>query len=173
MRFNISHTGTHIHICVHIYMEQDYKLTIELVPQTCWYTNVRSNVSKSEWDTLRNICYDRANHICQVCGSSGKNQGYKHNVECHEIWQYDDVNKIQTLTGLVALCPVCHKCKHAGLAQIKGESNIVINQLTKVNNISEKKAIEYLNKTFKIWKERSQHNWSLDISLINDYWWKQ
>ena len=28
------------------------KLTIELVPQTAWYSNVRSNVSKAEWDVF-------------------------------------------------------------------------------------------------------------------------
>jgi hypothetical protein len=29
------------------------RLTVELVPSTCWYTNVRSNVSKAVWDRLR------------------------------------------------------------------------------------------------------------------------
>jgi hypothetical protein len=151
---------------------KQYKLTIELVPQTCWYTNVRSNVTKTEWDTIRNICYDRANNICQICNDSGKNQGYKHNVECHEIWYYDDVNKIQTLTGLIALCPYCHKCKHPGLAQINGETNIVINQIMKVNNIAKYDAEKLLTEAFDLWKQRSKYNWTLDISLINDYWWK-
>lgn len=153
-------------------MKQDYKLTIELVPKTCWYTNVRSNVTKSEWDSLRNLCYDRANHVCQVCGDTGKNQGYKHNVECHEIWDYDDINKKQTLTGLIALCPYCHKCKHPGLAQINNELNIVINQLIKVNNMSEKQATKFLEDAFDIWSQRSKYEWELDITLINDYWWK-
>ena len=169
MRFNISHTGTHIHICVHIYMEQDYKLTIELVPKTAWYTNVRSNVSKSEWDRIRKKSYAIANNLCEVCKDSGKNQGYNHNVECHEIWQYDDVNKIQTLTGLVSLCPYCHKCKHPGLAQINGELNIVINQLMKVNNIAKNDAEKLLDEAFNLWRERSKHKWTLDISYIKNY----
>lgn len=154
-------------------MGENYKLTIELVPKTSWYTNVRSNVSKSEWDTIRNICYDRAKHICEVCGDTGKSQGYKHNVECHEIWNYDDVNKIQTLTGLISLCPICHKCKHPGLAQINGELNIVINQIMKVNNITKYDAAKLLDEAFTLWRERSKHNWTLDISIINDYWWKK
>jgi hypothetical protein len=29
------------------------RLTVELVPSTCWYTNARSNVSKSVWGRLR------------------------------------------------------------------------------------------------------------------------
>ena len=58
------------------------KLTIELVPQTAWYSNVRSNVTKSEWDVLRKACYKAAGYKCEVC--SGK--GPKHPVECHEMW---------------------------------------------------------------------------------------
>lgn len=158
----------HIHFCVHICMS-DYKLTIELVPRTAWYTNVRSNVSKDEWDRLRKKSYALANNVCEICGDTGKNQGYKHNVECHEIWHYDDTTKAQTLTGLISLCPYCHKCKHPGLAQINGELNIVINQLMKVNNISKDDAEKLIDDAFTIWRERSKHEWKLDISYIENY----
>lgn len=147
----------------------DYKLTIELVPRTAWYTNVRSNVSKDEWDRLRKKSYALANNVCEICGDTGKNQGYKHNIECHEIWHYDDTNKAQTLTGLISLCPYCHKCKHPGLAQINGELNIVINQLMKVNNISKDDAEKLIDDAFTIWRERSKHEWKLDISYIENY----
>jgi hypothetical protein len=149
-------------------MEQ-YKLTIELVPRTAWYTNVRSNVSKDEWDRLRKKSYALANNVCEICGDTGKSQGYKHNVECHEIWDYDDANKAQTLTGLISLCPYCHKCKHPGLAQINGELNIVINQLMKVNNISKDDAEKLIDEAFNLWRERSKHEWKLDISYIENY----
>lgn len=158
----------HIHFCVHIIMS-DYKLTIELVPRTAWYTNVRSNVSKDEWDRLRKKSYALANNVCEICGDTGKNQGYKHNIECHEIWHYDDTTKAQTLTGLISLCPYCHKCKHPGLAQINGELNIVINQLMKVNNISKDDAEKLIDDAFTIWRERSKHEWKLDISYIENY----
>lgn len=147
----------------------EYKLTIELVPKTAWYTNVRSNVSKDEWDRLRKKSYALANNVCEICGDTGKNQGYKHNVECHEIWRYDDTNKEQTLTGLISLCPYCHKCKHPGLAQINGELNIVLNQLMKVNNISKSDAEKLLADAFSTWRERSKYEWTLDISYIQNY----
>ena len=72
-------------------------LTIELIPKTCWFSSVRTTVKKKEWDKIRFISYEVANNKCQICGDIGKNQGYKHNVECHEIWEYDDLNKIQKL----------------------------------------------------------------------------
>jgi hypothetical protein len=145
------------------------KLTIELVPKTCWYSNVRSNVTKTEWDIIRKKSYELANNQCEICGDVGKNQGVNHNVECHEIWEYDDLNKIQKLIGLISLCPYCHKTKHAGLSQMNGEENIVINQLIKVNNITRKDAIDYINDSFTIWRERSKHEWTLDISVLNQY----
>jgi hypothetical protein len=70
---------------------------------------------------------------------------------------------------LISLCPYCHKTKHAGLAQMNGEENIVINQLIKVNNITRKDAIDYINDSFTIWRERSKHEWTLDISVLNQY----
>ena len=105
------------------------RLTVELVPQTCWYSNVRSEVSTGEWDKLKRVTFEQANYCCEVC--SGR--GLKHPVECHEIWDYNDERHIQTLTGLIALCPACHECKHMGLANIKGRGAIATDHLAKVN----------------------------------------
>lgn len=145
------------------------KLTVELVPQTCWYTNVRSNVPERIWDSIRKKSYKKAGHRCEICSDSGKNQGFKHDVECHEIWEYDDENKIQKLIGFIALCPFCHKVKHPGLANIKGETHIVFNQLMKVNGIDKAQANDYMDKVFDQWVERSKHQWVLDISYADKY----
>lgn len=145
------------------------KLTVELVPKTCWYTNVRSNVTPDEWDVIRKKCYKEAGNKCEICGDTGKNQGVKHNVECHEIWDYDDENRIQKLIGLIALCPYCHKSKHVGLAQMNGEEHIVIEHLAKVNNITISEAVGHIDDSFMIWDERSKHKWELDISYLETY----
>lgn len=146
-----------------------YPLTIELVPKTAWYTNVRSNVSKEEWDRIRKKCYLNAGYVCEICGDTGLNQNHKHPVECHEIWQYDDENHVQKLTGLIALCPNCHTVKHPGLAQMKGKLDIVIRQLQKVNSMTFEEATEYLQHSFLIWNVRSQHQWTLDIEYLRTY----
>ena len=69
-------------------MSQNFKLTIELVPKTSWFTNLRSLVSKEQWDKIRNKVYWKAGYKCEICGSKGP----KWPVECHEIWHYDLVN---------------------------------------------------------------------------------
>ena len=154
------------------------KLTIELVPSTAWYSNVRSNVTKSEWDKIRRKSYAKAENKCEICGDVGTNQGVRHKVECHEIWEYNDKKHTQTLVGLISLCPFCHKSKHAGLASIKGELDIVINQLSKVNQMTKKEAKAYINRSFDTFNQRSQHEWELDISYLEEYmiesdnWWE-
>jgi len=144
------------------------KLTIELVPQTAWYSNVRSNVTRGEWDKIRKESYQKADHKCEVCGDVGTNQGFRHKIECHEIWDYNDETHKQTLTGMVSLCPRCHKVKHIGLAQIKGEYGIALNQLMTVNQIDKDEAEKYVEESFMVWEERSKFEWELDISYLNE-----
>jgi Zn finger protein HypA/HybF involved in hydrogenase expression len=143
------------------------KLTIELVPKTSWYSNVRSNVTTAQWDSIRKKCYARAKFKCELCGDVGTNQGFKHPVECHEIWHYDDEKLIQKLNGLIALCPNCHSVKHIGLSQLKGRGEIAIQQLMKVNNMTREEAYSYIKKSFELWSKRSQFDWTLDISELD------
>src|SRR5207302_1396445 len=81
------------------------RLTVELVPSSCWYTNVRSHVPKTVWDRLRRQVAAEAGNRCEICGGRGR----RWPVECHEVWEYDDDEKIQRLQRLVALCPACHE----------------------------------------------------------------
>lgn len=141
------------------------KLTIELVPSTSWYSNVRSNVTKAEWDIIRKKSYKNAKYKCEICGGKGN----KHPVECHETWDYNESTNVQTLTDLISLCPKCHKTKHVGLSQIRGEEGIVIKQLMKVNEITYEYAINYIQESFVIWSERSQKEWKVDISYLDEY----
>jgi hypothetical protein len=146
-----------------------YKLTIELVPETSHYNNVRSVVSTSEWNVIRKKCYKKAGYVCEICGDKGTNQGRKHSVECHEVWEYDDKLHVQKLIGLIALCPKCHMVKHIGLARMKGKEPDVIRQLMKINNISATEADNYIIESFKIWEKRSDKQWIVDISYLDKY----
>ena len=141
------------------------KLTIELVPQTSWFKNLRSLLSESEWKQVRTKCYKNANYKCEICG----NVGNKHPVECHEEWEYDDTNHIQTLKRLIVLCPSCHEVKHIGLAKIKGNFDRAIKHLMKINNINYDNALDYVLKVFYTYHNRSTHNWELNTDYLNLY----
>lgn len=138
------------------------KLTIELVPETSFYKNVRSEVPKDEWDIIRRQCYRDSNYICEICGGKGK----QHPVECHEIWKYNDNKLIQKLIRFIALCPSCHQVKHIGLSQIRGIEEDCIKHLMRVNKISESTAEELIWEAFDTWRERSNYKWELDISYL-------
>lgn len=137
-------------------------LTIELVPQTCWFSNVRSNVSTADWNKLKKISARQAGNKCEICNG----QGDKWPVECHEIWHYDDEKKIQSLNGLISLCPSCHEVKHMGFANMQNRGHIAQDHLAKINGWSQEKTSQYVQKQFDVWLERSKYEWKLDISWL-------
>ena len=143
------------------------KLQIELVPQSSWGNNLRSeaNLSKAQWDTLRKESYRKADYKCEICFGKGP----KWPVECHEIWHYDDNTKTQTLKGLISLCPTCHKAKHIGRTLSVEPQYIqdqVIQHLTLMNNLTPQQTENYIVEVFNVWRERSLHQWKLDLSWL-------
>ena len=142
-------------------MCEDMKLTIELVPATTWYDNLRKRIAPAEWDKIRKKAYADYDHKCGICGSEGR-------LNCHELWQYDDERHIQRLAGFIALCDLCHHIKHFGLAGIlaeEGKLDIekVIEHFVKVNNCGRAEFEAHRRKAFEQWHERSQHQWHIDL----------
>ena len=140
------------------------KLTIELVPKTAWFTNLRSELLEEQWDILRKRTYRAAGYCCEICG--GKGSAWP--VECHEIWDYNDEEHIQTLTGLIALCPSCHEVKHIGFAQISGHEERAVDHLMRVNRITRKAALAHIAKAFADWDKRNKHDWKLNLDWVKN-----
>ena len=142
------------------------RLTIELVPSSCWFSNVRSNVPPSVWEVLKKQTAKLTRHRCEICAGRGR----RWPVECHEVWLYDDKTHTQTLVRLIALCPMCHKVKHIGLASANGEFNEVRAHLMKVNQWPQQATADaYIARVFEIFEERSQREWTLDISYLKQF----
>jgi hypothetical protein len=135
------------------------KLTLDLIPQSAFYRNIRSEVSKTEWDKIRKSTYAKANYVCEICGK-------KDRLEAHEIFEYDEINNIQKLTGLVALCNLCHSVKHFGLTQLRGKEKEAIDQLMVVNGMTLEETKKYIAKCFVEWQNRSKKAWTLDLSYL-------
>ena len=143
------------------------RLEFELVPSTCWWSNVRSQVTKAQWEVCKRFVKDRSGSRCEICGGVGK----KWPVEAHEIWQYDDEEQIQTLVGLIALCPTCHQAKHIGRTMevnpIK-EVDRVLDHVQQVNNWSRITVNVALQNAFAVWSIRSTWTWGLDVSYLKE-----
>ena len=52
----------------------DDELYIDLIPKSCWFTNVRYCIKKKDWDILRKIIYERTNYKCECCGIDCKKE---------------------------------------------------------------------------------------------------
>ena len=141
---------------------QSLKLTIELVPSSSFYDNLRKLMKRSDWDKLRKRIYAEYDNKCGVCGTDSNR------LNCHEIWEYDDQNHEQKLLGFIALCPLCHHIKHIGLAKIlasqgKLHYESVVEHFMKVNECDRKAFEEYKKQAFAQWRERSRHQWKVDL----------
>ena len=138
---------------------------VELVPRSTWGWNLRSELTRTQWDRLRKATYARAGNRCEVCGGKGR----KHPVECHERWEYDDEKHVQKLVGLEALCPPCHKTKHFGFAVQVGLAHVSRAHLMKVNDWSGDTADDHISQSFDQWRKRSNVTWTLDLTWLKDF----
>ena len=142
------------------------KLFVDLIPSTCWFTNVRYCIHSSDWDRVRKFVYERVNYICECCGINTKTHNIR--LDAHERWLYNNDTHTQKLIRIVALCFDCHQTSHIGLAEIKGKKYEATKHLQNVRNFTEKECKEHMDEAFKIWRDRCNIEWSLDISLIEN-----
>lgn len=141
----------------------DIRLSLELVPSTCWYSNVRSNVTADTWNRLQTHCFHAAKNRCEICGGVGP----AHPVECHEIWAYDDARHIQHLAGLASLCPACHQVKHMGRSLQTGQGIASLQHLARVNRVPVAEAVAIVKEALLRCQERSRHDWILDVRILS------
>ena len=137
------------------------KLTIELVPRTSWYDNLRKCISNSAWNKIRGKTCAEYGHRCGICGAEVR-------LNCHEMWEYSDKKHVQKLVGFIALCNMCHHVKHIGLAEIlasegKLDYEKVVEHFMKVNKCDKKTFEEHREGAFDEWQKRSQYEWHVDL----------
>jgi hypothetical protein len=141
------------------------RLTLELVPKTSWYNNVRALVDEDGWDRIRRQVWRQARYRCEICGGRGP----EHPVECHEVWRYDDRARIQALVRMIALCPACHQVNHFGLAEVRGKGAQARAHLARVNGWTLEQADAYIAEAFQVWARRSAGPWTLDLEGLRPY----
>lgn len=140
------------------------KLRVELVPSTCWLSNVRSLMKRSAWRRLAAQVAEDGGRCCEICGGRGR----QHAVECHEVWHYDDSRRVQFLMRLQALCPRCHRVKHLGRTANLGYGEQACVWLAQVNGWDEAITERYVQAVFDQWAARSRHDWTLDLTVLGE-----
>lgn len=140
------------------------KLNFELVPDGCWYSNLRSILSKSDWEIIKTSVRKKADGKCSICGTKAKV------LHAHEVWSYDEKNAVQKLEKVIAVCPDCHSVIHIGLTQLKGDEKRAEEHFMKVNGCSYAEYRKALGKANEEHKRRNQvSDWTLDLSWLKDF----
>ena len=140
----------------------EFKLKFEIVPDGCWYSNLRTALPKKVWDVVRKDAYARANGKCMICARPASR------LEAHERWSYDEKNGIQKLEDVIAVCHACHSVIHIGRTQLLGDEDKAIAHFCRVNKCGYSDYIKELGKANEEHKRRNLvSEWGLDISFLN------
>lgn len=142
-------------------------LFVDLIPSTCWFTNVRTCVSPRDWERLRRMITRRAGFACEACGT-GEDRANRVWLEAHERWSYDARAGVQTLCRLVCLCSACHLVTHIGLANVDHRGREAFAHLRLVTGMTEPVARRHVAIAFDLWRARSRRHWSLDVSMLTN-----
>ena len=140
------------------------KLAFELVPDGCWYSNLRSILPKSEWDKIKKDAKTRSNGQCSICGKKTDK------LDAHEVWSYDIEKGIQKLENVIAVCKDCHSVIHIGYTQLKGNVQHAEEHFMRVNNCTYAEYRQQLNKANILHKERNKvSEWKLDATWLERF----
>lgn len=142
-------------------------LFVDLVPSSCWFTNVRSCVTAADWDRIRRMVYGRAGHRCEACGAAPDREQNRY-MEAHERWHFDEDTHTQTLRRLICLCTDCHQATHFGFAEIRGLGEQAIGHLQSVNKWDRLQAHAHIDAAWDTWEARNQHDWELNLNILTD-----
>lgn len=138
----------------------DFKLTIDLLPKGAWGNDLSKTLPKKDWDILRKVAYERANHKCEICGYETDD------LDAHEVWEFDIKEKTQTLKEIVAICSRCHGIKHFKNTVRLGKEQTAISHSLKVNNCSEQDFVQHLTKAVMDYKEKNKvFRWKMIVNF--------
>ncbi|MBO4963201.1 MAG: HNH endonuclease [Clostridia bacterium] len=139
------------------------KLNFELIPDGCWYSNLRTVLKPKHWDILRKDAYKRAQGKCMICGRKVTR------LEAHERWDFNEQTKVQKLTEIIAVCHLCHSVIHIGRTQLMGEEDKAIAHYQRVNNCNYATYRKNLGEAnLKHQRLSRVDEWILDISALKE-----
>ena len=139
---------------------EELKLTIEMLPKGAWNNDFSKTLPKKEWDIVREFCYKRANHKCEICGFETED------LDAHEVWEFDVRNKTQTLKDIIAICSKCHGVKHIRNSQRLGYGDNAKKHFLRVNNCSELEYAAHLTRAQLDFEERNKiYRWKIVADL--------
>ena len=141
---------------------REYKLSIELIPESAWGNNLRETLPKKDWDTLREFCYTRFDNHCAVCGK------YDESLDAHEVWDFKEHTKEQVLIDIIALCKSCHFVKHIRQAKRIGAEKHAREHFKRINKCNDYEfASAMIEAEFKFNELSKMDTWTLTAPTLD------
>lgn len=131
----------------------------EMLPVTTWEQNVRTRMGADTWDRMRKHAYRAAGFRCKICGTDGP-------LEAHEGWVLENETCTQRLTSILAMCPLCHKAHHLGIARRLGMLSAVKRHLQEVNGWSAAQLDLEIAEAYEVWLQRCEWPWTVDLDWL-------
>lgn len=137
----------------------------QLVPASCWYSNVRTSVPKSIWAKIRKAVFVKHGNRCWYCNANPKS------LDCHEIWGYseDTQQNAQILIDIVPLCKMCHMVCHFGMAGILGKQNQAAKHMARIRNITLAQVGKEIEEAQVDFDRKSNLQWELDLTKLKEF----
>ncbi len=137
------------------------KIKFELVPDGCWGYNLRSILSKEQWDYIKKYVKSKSGGKCTVCGAKSSR------LDAHEKWRYDGESATVILEDIIAVCRDCHNAIHMNRTLLCGNGERAENHYMAVNGASYAEYREALGKANEIQRKlNSISEWKLDMSAL-------
>ena len=137
------------------------KLSIELVPSSCWGSNLKAKLKQSDWDKIRKAAYAKEDMHCHICGDECTR------LNAHETWEFNEETHTQKLIDIIAVCGPCHNTIHFGRSINIGYAEEAKEQYLKVNDCDESVLERELEQAKLDFLRRSKINdWKLDVSFV-------
>lgn len=128
---------------------KDQKLNIDLLPKGAWGNDFSKTLSKKDWDKIREKCYEKANHKCQICGYETDD------LDAHEVWEFNIKNKTQILIDIIGICGRCHGVVHMRNSQRLGFGENAKRHFMEVNKCDEMTYASHLSQAELEYEERN------------------
>jgi len=130
--------------------------SVEIVPPGAWFKNLRSMISRSQWNLISRYVRDRAGNRCEICDSDQR-------MEAHERWIFNEETKTQKLVRLISLCKKCHLGTHFGLAGQLGIAKEIKQHIFAVTGWTE---AEFQAHRSAQPIAKFEGNWIIDVSIV-------
>ena len=138
---------------------------MELIPSTCWLTNLRSALRMEDFQRVRMGVRQRAGKSCEICSGAERPEEEIY-LEVHPRFEYVEVK--QVLRRLMCVCTSCLRVLDFGTSQWESYRDEALAHLRKVNSWTSKQAIEHIHTSFEQWAIRSRLEWEVDVSILSE-----